>query len=137
VIVKNSEDKYLYCMVHYDVNLHSDISKKQDLTNNISKMMVSNEEDGVHRNSDDSSMGPKRKIRFNEKLAAYKLKQALKNKDSDSGSEIEIDAKDIYDPGFHRKNAAALLQQKKLEKALERAQSPDKKDDGDSSSGSK
>jgi hypothetical protein len=61
----------------------------------------------------------------------------LKNKDSDSGSEIEIDAKDIYDPGFHRKKAAALLKQKKLEKALEKAQSPDKKDDGDSSSGSK
>jgi hypothetical protein len=74
----------------------------------------------------------KKRLRFNEKLAA--LRKQLKKKDgedSDSGSEYEVDALDIY--GCKEKlSALELHKQKKLKKALE-----DKKDDGDLDNGSK
>jgi hypothetical protein len=84
---------------------------------------------------------PKRRIRFNEKLAANKLKRSLKNDDSDSGSEMEVDPREVYAPDFKEK-WAALVKLKELEKvkqkALEKAQSSDKqKDDGNSDGGSK
>jgi hypothetical protein len=77
----------------------------------------------------------KKRLRFNEKLAA--LRKQLKKKDgedSDSGSEYEVDALDIY--GCKEKLSALqeLNKQKKLKKALE---SLDKKDDGDLDNGSK
>jgi hypothetical protein len=89
--------------------------------------------------NDDSSVGPKkpkRKKRFNEKLAALrrkekKLQQASKKKDdenSDSGSECEVKATDVYGPCFNRK-LDALHKQKNL--TLKKAHSPDKKDDED------
>jgi hypothetical protein len=86
----------------------------------------------------DSSMGPKKKKkRFNGKLAALqKQKQMLKDGgDSDSGSECEVNATDVYGPCFKEK-WAVLRKQKKLKEELE-AQSLDKKDDGDLDSGSK
>jgi hypothetical protein len=79
----------------------------------------------------------KGKMRFNERLAARRKQMELKKtdgEDSDSGSECEVT--DVYAPDFKEK-WAALVKQKKLEKELEKAQSQDKKDDGDLDSGSK
>jgi hypothetical protein len=72
----------------------------------------------------------KGKMRFNERLAALRKQMELKKtdgEDSDSGSECEVKATDVYAPDFKEKRAA-LVKQKKLEKELKEAQSRDEKD---------
>jgi hypothetical protein len=76
-------------------------------------------DDSSDNNLNDSFKGPKvkkvkKRLRFNEKLALKKL-ASLKNKDgdSDSGSECEVNALDLYGPCFKE----TLHKQKKLKKS--------------------